>query len=98
MGIFRSDLSRVLAERPSTRAVAGPLAGSAGMIAAGPPGLFGTIAVMALAGALFGIWRTRISAPVPGEEQQPFRGLPRTTPMVAVLEEEEAAGSSAART
>lgn len=74
----------------SVGAMAGPMAGSAGMGALGPAGLFAVMGVLAAGAALFGIWRTIMRAPVPTEDQQAFQSLPRTTPMVAVLEAEDA--------
>lgn len=76
----------------SAGAVAGPLIASSTMQAIGTPGLFGTIAAMALGGATFALWRTIVSAPVKMVNQQRFRILPRTTPMAAVLEAEDEPG------
>lgn len=75
----------------SIGAAAGPMVGSLGMMLFGPGGLFGTIGLIALAGVLFGFWRMAVSAPVPSDGQQAFRGLPRTTPMASVLENEDVA-------
>ncbi|WP_338241289.1 MFS transporter [Aurantiacibacter hainanensis] len=72
----------------SVGAAVGPMLGSAAMATLGPPGLFGAIGVVSVLAAVFGLWRTAVSAPVPGAEQQAFQSLPRTTPMAAVLEEE----------
>ena len=69
----------------SAGAVAGPLIGSFGMGTFGPTGLFLLIAIIALAGGIFGIGRTFARAAVPAEDQQAFQSLPRTTPMAAVL-------------
>lgn len=60
----------------------------------GPSGLFATIGALAALGALFGIYRTVARGAVPAQDQQSFQSLPRTTPMVAVLEAEEAEGSA----
>ena len=73
----------------SAGAVAGPMIGSTGMGLLGPGGLFAAIGALALIGALFGFWRSFVSASVPAEEQQAFQSLPRTTPMAAVLEASE---------
>lgn len=72
----------------SVGAAGGPMLGSLGMATLGPPGLFGAIGVVALSGALFGLWRMAVSQPVPEADQQDFQSLPRTTPMAAVLEDE----------
>lgn len=73
----------------SVGALAGPMLGSAGMVLAGPSGLFLAIGLVATMAFAFGLWRMARNAPVPGDEQQAFRSMPRTTPMVAVLEEED---------
>ena len=70
----------------SIGAVAGPMAGSVGMVAVGPAGLFGMIGTIAFLTLLFGLWRTLRQMPVPDEEQRPFQSSPRTSPMVAALE------------
>lgn len=72
----------------SIGAAAGPLVGTLGMTLAGAPGLFLAIGMISLLTAGFGIWRMVASAPVPSEDQQNFRGLPRTTPMASVLEDD----------
>ncbi len=72
----------------SVGAMIGPQIGSASMSWFGPSGLFGAIATIAIAGTLFGIWRTLVRKPVASEYQQDFRALPRTTPMASVLEDE----------
>lgn len=72
----------------SVGAMAGPMIGAAGMGLLGPAGLFATIGVLAALGALFGIYRTVARGAVPAQEQQAFQSIPRTTPMVAVLEAE----------
>ncbi|MXP24786.1 MFS transporter [Altererythrobacter indicus] len=73
----------------SAGAVAGPMIGSAGMQMLGASGLFATISVFALIGTIFGLWRAIVGKPVNAEDQGAFQSLPRTTPMVAVLEAEE---------
>jgi len=72
----------------SAGAMAGPMIGSSAMSAFGPAGLFAMIGVLAAGAAIFGIWRTVVRSAVPASEQQVFQSLPRTTPMVAVLETE----------
>ncbi|MFL0355970.1 MFS transporter [Erythrobacter sp. GH1-10] len=72
----------------SAGAVAGPMLGSVGMTAFGAPGLFMLIGGLALIGTVFGLTRMVVAAPVDAEDQQAYRGLPRTSPMVAVLEVE----------
>lgn len=74
----------------SVGAMAGPMIGSAGLSILGPPGLFIMIGVIALLSGMFGIVRVIARAPVPAEDQQDFQSLPRTTPMVAVWEAEDA--------
>jgi len=70
----------------STGAVAGPLIGAAAMALWGAAGLFLFIAASALAATAFGLWRLWKGAAVPGELQQSFQSLPRTTPMAAALD------------
>ena len=72
----------------SIGAVAGPQLGSAAMSLFGTAGLFAAIGAVALAAALFGLWRMATTEAVASEDQQDFRALPRTTPMASVLEEE----------
>ena len=74
----------------SVGAMAGPMIGSAGLSILGPPGLFIMIGFIALLSGMFGIVRAIARAPVPAEDQQDFQSLPRTTPMVAVWEAEDA--------
>lgn len=70
----------------SIGAAAGPLAGSAAMMIAGPGGLF-VLAASAAAGALvFALWRQLKALPVPLDQQQRYLLLPRTTPAVAALD------------
>lgn len=73
----------------SVGAMAGPMIGSGAMSALGPPGLFGVIGAVAGLAALFGVWRAFVRSAVPAAEQQVFQSLPRTTPMVAILEAED---------
>lgn len=74
----------------SVGAMAGPMIGSAGMGLLGPEGLFVVIGGLATIGAVFGVIRTIAREAVPSEDQQTFQSLPRTTPMAAVLEAEQA--------
>lgn len=67
-------------------AVLGPLSASVVMMALGPVALFGYIALIGAGLALFGLYRTRVRAPVPNEEQIPFVALPRTSPVVGELD------------
>jgi MFS family permease len=73
----------------SLGAMAGPMAGSLGLSLFGPKGLFIIIGAVALFGAIFGMLRVIARAPVPADEQQDFQSLPRTTPMIAVIEGED---------
>lgn len=73
----------------SVGAMAGPIIGASAMSALGPPGLFGVIGALAGLAALFGLWRAIMRPAVPAADQQVFQSLPRTTPMVAVLEAED---------
>lgn len=73
----------------SAGAIAGPMIGSSAMSGFGPAGLFAVIGTVAGIAVLFGVWRTIVRPAVPSAEQQSFQSLPRTTPMVAVLEAED---------
>jgi len=70
----------------SVGAAIGPMAGSAAMAGLGAGGLFVYIGVCATLTLVFALWRQVARAPVPGEEQQPYQILPRTTPMAAQME------------
>lgn len=72
----------------SAGAVMGPMLGSTGMTALGPAGLFVLIGALGVGGGAFGLYRLLVAEPVGRADQQFFRGLPRTSPMVAVLEAE----------
>ena len=72
----------------SAGAVSGPILASLSMTAFGAPGLFILLGALAAIGGGFGIWRLLVAEPVEAGDQQAFRGLPRTSPMVAVLEAE----------
>ena len=52
----------------------------------GASGLFLFIAVVAGGTLIFGLWRQASSLPVPGDDQQSYQILPRTTPMAAMLD------------
>ena len=70
----------------SLGAVFGPLLASASMSAIGPEGLFLFIGVLSACGFAFGLWRQWAGAAVPGDRQQAYQLLPRTTPVVAALD------------
>jgi MFS family permease len=70
----------------SAGAAVGPVAGAAAMTALGPAGLFLFIGACAGGALAFALWRQWATAPVPGESQQPYQILPRTTPMSAALD------------
>lgn len=69
-------------------AVVGPLIGAVAMWSLGPGGLYLFIGACALLAFIFGLWRQLVALPVPGEDQNAFQVLPRTTPMVATLDPE----------
>lgn len=70
----------------SAGAAAGPLA-SAGVITVfDQAGLFLFIAFCAAGALAFAIWREGTTMPVPGDLQQPYQVLPRTTPVSASLD------------
>ena len=73
----------------SAGAVAGPLIGSAGMQLIGIQGLFATVALFAMLGAIFGSWRVIVGRAARVANRQTFQPLTRTTPMMAVPEPEE---------
>ena len=70
----------------SVGAALGPMAGSTAMLLLGPGGLFAWIGACAAAGLAFALWRQQRRPAVPGEQQQPYQLLPRTTPMAAQLD------------
>ncbi|MDG5747606.1 MFS transporter [Qipengyuania sp. XHP0207] len=90
----RLEASSGLVLAYSAGAVAGPLLASLSLSSLGAPGLFVLTGGLALTGAMFGLARMVVAAPVSADDQQSFRGLPRTTPMVAVLETEAERGSN----
>jgi len=67
-------------------AVSGPAIGAAAMTLTGAPGLFGWIALVLAALALFGLRRMYVSPPVPAEEQIPYMAVPRTSPVIGRLD------------
>lgn len=71
----------------SIGAVAGPLLAGTAMRLFGPEGLFLSICACAGAALLFAFWRQIARPPVPTGLQQPYRVLPRTTPVAATLED-----------
>ena len=56
------------------------------MTLAGAGGLFLFIALAAGTMLVFGLWRLAVTDAVPGEAQQDFQILPRTTPTAALLD------------
>ncbi|MDO9461258.1 MAG: MFS transporter [Alphaproteobacteria bacterium] len=70
----------------SLGAIAGPMAGVAFMSVFGPRGLFVFIGFCAAAVLGFAIWRLKVAAPIPAAQQNPYQILPRTTPVVAVMD------------
>ncbi len=71
----------------SVGAVVGPLAAGAAIRIFGPSGLFLSICGCASAALVFALWRQIVRAPVPARLQRPYRVLPRTTPVAAILED-----------
>lgn len=74
----------------SLGAAAGPLIAGAAMQLAGPRGLFLSVCACAGAALAFALWRQIARPPVPAGLQQPYRVLPRTTPVAATLEDRPA--------
>ncbi len=70
----------------SAGAALGPLGAAASMTLTDAGGLFLFIALAAAAMLAFGMWRVATSDPVPGDRQQDFQILPRTTPVAALLD------------
>ena len=70
----------------SAGATLGPLGAAASMTLTDAGGLFLFIALAAAAMLAFGMWRVAMSDPVPGDRQQDFQILPRTTPVAALLD------------
>jgi len=70
----------------SLGAVLGPLLASASMSGIGPRGLFLFIGALSTGAFAFGLWRQWAGAAVPGDRQQSYQPLPRTTPVVAALD------------
>lgn len=70
----------------SIGAALGPVLAAGAMTLAGSGGLFLFIACCAGLAMTVGLWRQRASEPVPDKYQQEFQILPRTTPMVALLD------------
>lgn len=70
----------------SIGAALGPTGGAAAMTLFGASGLFLFIAAVAGSTLIFGLWRQASSQPVPGDDQQNYQILPRTTPMAAMLD------------
>jgi len=74
----------------SVGSILGPIAASGVMAPTGPGGLFLFTALVALAAAGFGLWRTRVRPHLPSAAQGAFRALPSTTPVAAPLRQGEA--------
>lgn len=70
----------------SAGAAAGPLASASVITVLGQPGLFLFIAFCAAGALAFSIWREYATLPVPGDLQQHYQVLPRTTPVSAALD------------
>lgn len=70
----------------SAGAAVGPLAGAAALSLLGAPGLFVFIGASAACATLFGLWRLAARPSPPGEQQQSYQAVPRTTPMAAGLD------------
>lgn len=70
----------------SIGAALGPIGGAVFMTAWDTGGLFLFVALCAGATAAFGMWRQKITVPVPAPAQQEFQILPRTTPMASLLD------------
>jgi MFS family permease len=71
----------------SVGAVLGPLLAGTAMRAFEPRGLFMLLCVCCGIALLFAFWRQVMRAPVPSVRQQPYRTLPRTTPVAMALED-----------
>lgn len=70
----------------SVGAALGPIGAAAAMSIAGAGGLFLFIAAAAAAMLGLGFWRLAATTSVPGDEQQDFQILPRTTPVATLLD------------
>tara|TARA_R110000868_G_scaffold7272_1_gene39752 strand:- start:3063 stop:4340 length:1278 start_codon:yes stop_codon:yes gene_type:complete len=70
----------------SIGAALGPTGAAVAMTLFGANGLFLFIAAVAGSTLVFGLWRQASSLPVPGDDQQSYQILPRTTPMAAMLD------------
>ena len=70
----------------STGAALGPLGAATSITFTNAGGLFLFIAFAAATMLAFGMWRVATSDPVPGDQQQDFQILPRTTPVAALLD------------
>lgn len=69
----------------SAGAAVGPLAGATATGFIGSHGLFLVTAATSAAALIFGLWRLTAASAVPGDQQRPYRFLPRTTPAVGSL-------------
>jgi MFS family permease len=70
----------------SAGAAVGPLGAAWAVTWLGTIGLFLFIALCAGSVLVFGLWRQTTSAPVPAPDQQGFQILPRTTPVMTLLD------------
>lgn len=70
----------------SIGAALGPTGAAVAITLFGASGLFLFIAAVAGGTLVFGLWRQASSLPVPGDDQQSYQILPRTTPMAAMLD------------
>ncbi|MGJ3262280.1 MAG: MFS transporter [Salinarimonas sp.] len=70
----------------SAGATVGPPIAAAVMGEIGPSGLFVFSGVVGIVSVAFATWRLRARAPVPADQQMPFRTLPRTTPVASPLD------------
>lgn len=84
---LRVPASGVLVLLYSLGAAAGPLLAAGAMTLAGPGGLFAALSACAGAALIFAFWRQAARPPVPLEQQQPYRALPRTTPVAALVDD-----------
>ncbi|MFQ5774911.1 MAG: MFS transporter [Kiloniellaceae bacterium] len=67
-------------------ATAGPALSALAMGALGPPAFFGFIGLVAVVFAGFVLYRMRVRAPLPAEQQESFVAMPRMSPVVCELD------------
>lgn len=75
-------------------ATLGPSIGGLVLARFGPGGFVAFVAVVNVAIALFGAYRTTVRSPVPAEERSPYVPLPQPTPVALELAQERAAFQS----